>query len=147
MRIAVIADTHDKFPEVLVDPLQTADEIWHLGDVCRPEILTRIQEIGPPVYIVRGNNDWTPEWPMIRTLERGSLRFRLIHIPPHHAPAGCDVVLHGHTHVPRDETIDGIRYLTPGCISRPNRGAPASYAFLEIKEGKLDWKLVLLPIR
>ena len=145
MRIAVIADTHDKFPPFLAAPLRAADEIWHLGDVCRPEILYEIQQLGPPVHFVRGNNDWTMEWPLTRTLERGGLRFHLIHSPPRRPPGECDVILHGHTHVPRDETISGIRYLNPGCITRPNRGAPASYAILEIESTSLRWKIILLP--
>lgn len=145
MRIAVIADTHDRFPEAIAADLAGAGEIWHLGDVCRPEILTRIEQIGPPVYLVRGNNDWNEEWPISRTLERGALRFLLVHISPRRTPPDCDVVLHGHTHVPRDENVDGVRYLNPGCITRPNRGAPASYAFLDVEAGTLRWELRVLP--
>jgi predicted phosphodiesterase len=53
-------------------------------------------------------------------------------------------VLHGHTHVPRDETDPlGVRWLNPGCITRPNRGAPASFAWLTVTRGKpLRWELV-----
>lgn len=145
MRIAVIADTHDKFPEAIAPELASADEIWHLGDVCQPEVLSQINHLGPPVVIVRGNNDWTMEWPLVQSLERHDFRFLLVHIPPRGAPRGCDAVLHGHTHVPRDEVIDGIRYLNPGCLTRPNRGAPPSYAILEIASGALDWHLRVLP--
>jgi len=55
-------------------------------------------------------------------------------------------VLHGHTHVPRDETdLRGVRWLNPGCISRPNRGAPASFAWLLLEpECRPEWKLVRL---
>jgi hypothetical protein len=28
-RIAVIADTHDRFPESVADAISAADEIWH----------------------------------------------------------------------------------------------------------------------
>ena len=73
------------------------------------------------------------------------MRFRLIHIPPKAAPSNIDVLLHGHTHVPRDETIGGVRFLNPGCVTRPNRGAPASVAHLEIApDGALRWQLTLL---
>ena len=54
----------------------------------------------------------------------------------------CDILLHAHTHVPRDETIGGVRFLNPGCVTRPNRGAPPSVAWLEINdEGKVTWEL------
>lgn len=146
IRIAVIADTHDRLPEKLTPVLAEADEIWHLGDVSNPDVLLEIQHAaGRPVYVVRGNTDWSMEWPLHRLLERGKFRFFLIHIPPRHAPEGCDVVLHGHTHVPRDETIDGIRWLNPGCITRPNRGAPPGFAWLTIEGGRFEWELQPLP--
>lgn len=144
-RIAVVADTHDRVPASLLPELARADEIWHLGDVCNPSILLEIEAVaGRPLFVVRGNTDWTMEWPIHRLLERGGLRFFLVHIPPRHAPAGCDVLLHGHTHVPRDETIDGVRWLNPGCVTRPNRGAPPGYGWLEIEDRRFTWKPELL---
>ena len=42
-----------------------------------------------------------------------------------------------------DETIGGVRFLNPGCITRPNRGAPASFAWLEIEAGSaIEWRIV-----
>src|SRR5205085_10128829 len=124
---------------------QDADEIWHLGDVCDPQILLAIERFGPPVSIVRGNCDANFDWPLSLDLKRGGIRFRLIHIPPARSPENVDVVLHGHTHVPRNETVAGVRFLNPGCVTRPNRGAPPSVALLEIAaDGKLSWRLTSL---
>ena len=53
-RIAVIADTHDRYPPGLPARLAAADEIWHLGDVCSPKIIAALEKIAP-VRIVRGN--------------------------------------------------------------------------------------------
>ena len=145
MRIAVIADTHDRFPATLPARLKNADEIWHLGDVCEPETLGELARLGVPLHVVLGNNDWHAEWPLELTLEREGFRFYLTHIPPRRAPVGVQVILHGHTHVPRDELGAGARWLNPGCISRPNRGAPASFAWLTVEKGKLlQWKIVVL---
>ena len=78
-------------------------------------------------------------------LERNGVRFRLVHIPPTRAPEGIDVLLHAHTHVPRHERQDGVLFLNPGCVTRPDRGAPPSIATLEItSEGKLLWRLTRL---
>lgn len=145
MRIAVISDTHDRFPATLPARLREADEIWHLGDVCDPVTLVEFEQLGPPLRIVAGNCDAHP-WPLTLDLTRGGLRFHLEHIPPARAPAGVHVMLHGHTHVPRDETDPGgVRWLNPGCITRPNRGAPASFAWLTIgPRGALAWQLVRL---
>jgi putative phosphoesterase len=145
LQIFVLADTHDKLPPKIEPLAASADEIWHLGDVCDPGILQAIETFGPPVTIVRGNCDGQPDWPLVIDLKRNRIRFRLVHIPPDHAPDGVDVVLHGHTHVPRDERVAGVRFLNPGCVTRPNRGAAPSVGILEIAaEGKMTWRLQTL---
>ena len=146
LRILVLADTHNHLPPKLDDLAQGADEIWHLGDVCAPSLLEGIRIVGPPVTIVRGNCDTKEDWPLSVEFERNGLRFRLIHIPPDKPPRNVDVLLHGHTHVPRNERRGDVLFLNPGCVTRPNRGAPASVAYLEIaSDGKIDWCLV--PLR
>jgi putative phosphoesterase len=146
MRIAVIADTHDRYPPGLPARLAAADEIWHLGDVCEPDTLLEFQDLAKPLHVVLGNNEAHNFWPLELRLEREGVKFYLTHIPPAKAPAGVQAVLHGHTHVPRDETdARGVRWLNPGCITRPNRGARASFAWLEIARGRpLAWRLELL---
>ena len=144
LRIAVIADTHDRFPERVAKEIADADEIWHLGDVCRPGTLETIYRIGPPVIVVKGNNDFFQPWPMEVTLDRAGLSFRLIHIPPRPTKLGTtEFLLHGHTHVPRDERIGGVRILNPGTIGKANKGAPPSYAWLELNaSGSVEWRIV-----
>jgi uncharacterized protein len=142
MRIAVFSDTHDRYPPLLPKRLRGADEIWHLGDVCDPTVLVEFQQIGPMVQVVRGNCD-SHAWPLALEIMREGLKFYLTHIPPESAPLGFDAVLHGHTHVPRNEIVDGVHWLNPGCITRPNRGSPASFAWLTLERGKpLRWESV-----
>jgi len=142
LKIFVMADTHDRLPPTIATLARDSDEIWHLGDVCAPSILEVVEEIGPPVTIVKGNCDDDPRWPPVVELERHGVRFHLVHIPPSQPPPKVDVVLHGHTHVPRDETKEGVRFLNPGCVTRPNRGSPPSVATLEIEtNGALRWSL------
>jgi len=144
LRVLVLADTHDHLPSNPKQLAVGADEIWHLGDVCAPSILLNLKGLGVPVTVVRGNCDSNPEWPLIVDLERNGIRFRLVHIPPSRSPENIDVLLHGHTHVPRNERVAGVLFLNPGCVTRPNRGAPASVAHLEIaSDGKLGW----VPVR
>jgi len=145
LRILVLADTHNHLPPNPERLAKGADEIWHLGDVCAPSILENLRQIGPPVTLVRGNCDSEDDWPLVVDLQRCGIRFRLEHIPPPKLPTNVDVLLHGHTHVPRDEIRGGVRFLNPGCVTRPNRGEPASAAALEISaEGKLRWSLIRL---
>ncbi|HXY60266.1 MAG TPA: metallophosphoesterase family protein [Chthoniobacterales bacterium] len=144
MKIFVLADTHNKLPQIILDLARNADEIWHLGDVCEPTITLDLEAIGPPLTVVRGNCDWNEDWPLVIDLKREGLKFRLQHIPPDVPPGDVDVILHGHTHVPRNEKRRGVLFLNPGCVTRPNRGSPRSVAWLEIENGRLKWELVPL---
>ena len=144
LRILVMADTHNHLPPKLNQLADDVDEIWHLGDVCAPTLLDDIRAVGPPLTLVRGNCDDEMEWPLVVLLKRNGVNFRLTHIPPSAPPKGTDVLLHGHTHVPRNERVGDVLFLNPGCVTRPNRGAPASVAYLEIApDGKLSWRLQL----
>ena len=144
-RIFVLADTHNRLPERVKEIARGADEIWHLGDICAESILDELRTVGPQVTVVRGNCDSNTDWPLVVDLVRGGLKLRLQHIPPDHSPKDADVVLHGHTHVPRHEKHGSVLFLNPGCVTRANQGAPPSVAWLEIADGKLHWKLV--PLR
>ena len=142
MRIAVLADTHDLYPRSLPERLKSADEIWHLGDVCSPDTLAEFAALGRPLFVVAGNGDDGFTWPETVRLERGGFTFFLTHVPPFRTPSGVHAVLHGHTHVPRDETDQlGVRWLNPGCITGP-RGAGTSFAWLVLEPGRgIDWRV------
>ena len=143
LRIAVIADTHGRLPEKILPDLAKADEIWHLGDFCDLKSLSDCLAIRRPFYAVLGNNDHGLDLPEKLTLEQHGKSFSLIHIPPRHLPV-CDFLLHGHTHVPRDERVGDCRILNPGSVGKANKGAPASWAWLEIGARGVRWKINLL---
>lgn len=145
LHIFVLADTHNRLPEAVREIARDADEIWHLGDVCTETILDELRAVDLRITVVRGNCDSNYEWPLVLDLVRGGLKFRLQHIPPNHVPDDVDVVLHGHTHVPRNEKRGNVLFLNPGCVTRANQGAPPSVAWLRISHGTIDWKLV--PLR
>ena len=147
IRILVISDTHDVVPEGLVERWKSANEIWHLGDVCDPRTLVEIELLEKPLTVVAGNCDSWPGWPVSRRMERGGFTFHLEHIPRRLPARGVDAMLHGHLHVPRDEVDPlGVRWLNPGCISEAHRGAPASFAWLTIPEDgtHFDWQIELV---
>lgn len=146
LRIAVLADTHDRLPPSMMEAIREADEIWHLGDVCEAATLDQIRALGPPVQVVRGNQDAQAEWPMSLDLTRLDQTFHLLHIPPATTPLGVQFLLHGHTHVPRDQTIGETRFLNPGAAGLANKGAPRSFAWLEIMERR-EPVFRLAPIR
>lgn len=140
VRIAVLSDTHDRLPGHVCEAIAGADEVWHLGDVCSPAILDKLTVPGRLLRVVRGNCDENEEWPISLDFELEGFRIRLIHIPPRKADGG--LVLHGHTHVPRNEIIGVTRFLNPGCITRPNQGASASFGWLYLERGvPLKWSV------
>lgn len=140
MKIGVVADTHDRVPDGLLAGLRGCDEIWHLGDVCSASTLDPFRLLGPPLTVVRGNNDWEPSWRESVTRDIGGLTFQLIHIPPRKVP-GTNFLLHGHTHVPRDEMLEGVRFLNPGAAGLANKGAPRSFGILRVDPsgGTVGW--------
>jgi uncharacterized protein len=146
MLIAVIADTHDELPASLPGLVSGAEEIWHLGDVITPDILFEINELNKPLRLVAGNCDFESSWPLSLSLEREGVRCHLVHIPPARVPKGTQLLLHGHTHVPRDYTDHmGCRWLNPGSVSRPRGGSKAGFAWLELKAGRVErWERVCL---
>ena len=57
-------------------------------------------------------------------------------LPPLHPGM---VVLSGHTHVKRDETVDGIRYLNPGSVSIPKDG---THSCLLLEDGVFTFRVL-----
>lgn len=143
--IAVISDTHGTVPDRLLEHLSTADEIWHLGDVTRPDILIPIQNLGRPLLVVQGNCDQPGTWPETRDLEREGFTFRLQHHPPHGYNPVATAILFGHLHRPIDEMIAGTRSLNPGAITGPRNNSASSFAWLRFPEpGKWTWEVQAL---
>lgn len=49
------------------------------------------------------------------------------------------VILNGHSHIKRDETIDGIRYLNPGSVGIPKDG---THSYLIYDGGEVEFRLL-----
>lgn len=122
--IGVIADTHNKFLPGINDVFRQVDEIWHLGDVCREEVLDELRALNGKLTVVLGNNDLHLHYPLTLDLERHGERFHLVHIPPRQYPTAqeCDWLLFGHTHVVQDEIVQGVHLFNPGSAGRANKG-------------------------
>jgi putative phosphoesterase len=145
MRIAVISDTHDRIPPELPGLIVRSDAIWHLGDVCTQSVFDRLAYLGPPIRVVRGNCDLVNHWPLVVDLREAGLRIRLMHVPPRMPVQDVDIIIHGHTHKPRNERMGTVLILNPGCITRPPRGVPPSFAWLTLETGRPPcWELMRL---
>lgn len=145
LAIAVLSDTHNHLPDPVVDGIASADEIWHLGDVCRPDTLRVLESIGSPRYIVQGNCDPYFHWQSKLRLERNGKIFQLQHLPPREASNDLTALLFGHLHYPVRQWIDGVWTLNPGAITGPRNQTPSSFAWLRIAaNGDWNWDVETL---
>jgi putative phosphoesterase len=154
-RIGVIADTHGLLrPEVLT-AFAGVDHILHAGDIGGEDVIVALRKIAP-VTFVEGNNDDSDGCDIVRTTV-GGCRVLLTHVLPRpHEPATrvieslraapADLVVFGHSHLPHDEVIAGVRYFNPASAG-PRRfdypvavgiieGSRASHVALDSRSGK-----------
>lgn len=142
LKIAVISDTHNQIPESLLKAIESADEIWHLGDVCRPETLDVLDTLPGILTVVQGNNDPYFHWKERLRLERNGLRFQLQHLPPREVSPTITAVLFGHMHYPIKEQLTGGLALNPGAITGPRNQSASSFAWLNLTiEGTWSWEV------
>ncbi|MDP6419330.1 MAG: metallophosphoesterase family protein [Candidatus Krumholzibacteria bacterium] len=147
MKIAVISDTHGKMPSVLMDRLEGASLILHLGDLGPTALLSLLSSVAPTLA-VQGNNDppGLPELPERRNRREGPIKIRMRHLPwSEQEMRGLGeptLFLHGHLHYPVLESIPRGRLLCPGAVQGARRGSPPSLAWIDLQEDR-----VLLRIR
>jgi len=140
MRIGIIADTHGLLRPEAVEALRGVDAIVHAGDVGGAHVLEGLRALAPVTY-VEGNNDDGDGTDIVR-VTLGDLRILLTHILPrphqpdrrvldslHAKPA--DVVIFGHSHLPHDEVIDGVRYFNPASAGPRRFDYPVSLGIVD----------------
>jgi len=154
LRVVVLADTHaprrwKSCPPRVADELRGADVILHAGDVCLPAVLDELAEFAP-VHAVSGNNDGPDvvAWGAPETLELDldGLRVAMIHDSGDKVGRTrrmrrrfptADLVVFGHSHIPLDETGDGVRIFNPGSPTDRRRQPHGTVGVLEIAGGEL----------
>jgi len=101
---------------------------------------------------VRGNVDkgaWSRTLPETQVLELGGISIYILHdlaqldLKPH--AAGFEVVISGHSHIPKQETRDGVLYFNPGSAGPRRFKLPVSIGKLILEDGGVRGKLVTLP--
>lgn len=127
-------------------PRNALPEEYQTGDVAE-----MLNEHAQRILCVRGNCDTEVDemmlkFPMVPGYIVLDLGRRLIFATHGHRfnddylpPMGeDDILLHGHTHIPRCEERWGTRFMNPGSVSIPKGGSPHSYMVLE--DGLALWK-------
>lgn len=142
MIIGVVSDIHGRLSTEAYEALQGSDYILCAGDIESRMVLTELETIAPTIC-VRGNCDRYDLGPRVKDIASpllGGVRFRMVHRPEDigTVPEDVQVVIHGHTHVPREQYgKDGVLFLNPGSPSRPRGGSHKSVARLFVDEGKV----------
>src|SRR5262245_40973974 len=137
-RLGLISDTHGLLRPEACRQLADVDHIIHAGDIGGPDVIAGLRELAPTTAI-RGNIDkgqWAADYPTTEWLTLGGRTFYVLHnlndldLDP--AAAGIDVVVSGHSHQPKIETIDGVLYLNPGSAGPRRFTLPIALATLEL---------------
>jgi putative phosphoesterase len=154
MRVVVLADTHAPrrwrgCPPAVAAHLRDAELILHAGDVCVPSVLDELAGYAP-VKVVRGNNDGpdVAAWGAPDTLEfeLAGLPVAMVHDsgPAARRTArmkrrfpGAELVVFGHSHIPMDETGDGVRIFNPGSPTDRRRQPHGTIGLLHIENARI----------
>ena len=149
MRIGVISDTHGLLRPEALSALRGADHLLHGGDIGGEEVLAALREIAP-VTAVAGNVDGFRCGDARETarVELDGVRFYLTHIldRPHRPRPEvqaelrlerADVVVFGHSHLPHDEVLSGVRFFNPASAGPRRFDYPVSVGMLEVRRGRV----------
>jgi putative phosphoesterase len=153
LRIGVISDTHGVVHPAIPEIFASVDHILHAGDIGGEHVLNALNALAP-VTSIRGNNDDATGEDILRT-KIDTLRILLTHILPRphklaprvlnslkHEPA--DLVVFGHSHLPHNELVDGVRYFNPASSGPRRFSYPVSVGLLEEKNG--SWNAVHIAL-
>lgn len=159
VKTVVLADTHAprrwrRCPAAVATYLRDADLILHAGDVCTAAVLDELSEYAP-VRAVCGNNDGpdVAAWgaPPILEFELAGLAVAMVHDSG--AAAGrcarlrrrfpaAQLVIFGHSHIPMDQTGDGIRIFNPGSPTDRRRQLHGTIGLLHIDNGFVEARII-----
>lgn len=161
MKVVALADTHAPrrwrhCPPVLAAHLRAADLILHAGDVCVAPVLDELAAYAP-VRVVRGNNDGqdVAGWGAPDTLELEIAGLPVVMVHDSGQAAGrmarmrrrfpsARLVVFGHSHIPLDQSGDGLRIFNPGSPTDRRRQPHGTFGLLEIDDGILVSARIIL---
>ncbi len=152
MKIAVVSDTHiqrlgEKLPKKILSDLSSADMIIHAGDLVDLSVIEDLNKLKKTIAVY-GNMD-PPEVRRAlqekQIIEAGKFRIGLTHgggspakildyVKNIFLQDDVDAIIFGHTHIPVNETRDGILFFNPGSLMDKIFCDFNSYGVLEIDD-------------
>ena len=137
-RIGIISDTHGLLRPEAELRLAGVDHIIHGGDIGNVDVIAALRRIAP-VTAIRGNvdkGDWAREYADTEQLRLAEQSIFVLHdlktlrIDP--IALGIDIIVSGHSHIPKIDTVGGVLYLNPGSAGRRRFRSPITLATLDI---------------
>lgn len=155
MRLLLVADTHvprraREMPHQVWDEVESADLVVHAGDWVVPELLDELEARSRLLLAVYGNNDGAElrrRLPEVATAVVGGVRLGVVHeTGPRQrreqrmraAYPDLDLLVFGHSHIPWDTEVDGLRLLNPGSPTDRRRQPHCTYLTCTVSEGRVD---------
>lgn len=168
MKLLIASDIHGSayYCRMLIDTFknENADRMLLLGDIlyhgprndlpkdyAPKEVIAMLNELKDRIFCVRGNCDtevdqMVLDFPVLADYAVISLDGKLIYathghnyneerLPP---LADGDILLCGHTHVPKIARHETYTYMNTGSVSIPKENSPHSYVIFD--DGKFVWK-------
>lgn len=148
MRLGVIADTHGMLRPDVFDVFSQVDHILHAGDLGPLELLAELEAIAPVTAVYGNTDDWEvrAKLPQVVRLELDGFDIVVTHgdqfgrgVPNeklHAAFPGADIIIHGHTHLPKLEVYDVVQtIMNPGGAGPQRFDIPPSVGILELEAG------------
>ncbi len=159
MKVALIADTHDRL-DAVAELLKRAQDagasmVLHAGDYCAPFALKPFIEAGMPLLGVFGRNDGDHEgirakaqqgmgfelWESPHSCDVGGHRILLVHElddATETSMSGHQIVVHGNRHKPEMKERDGTLVICPGEGCGWLYGSPTA-AILDLDSRKVEF--------
>ncbi|MCT4634604.1 MAG: metallophosphoesterase [Firmicutes bacterium] len=145
MRVLVISDSHGNISNLEKIDIESFDLLIHCGDfVSDVKMISDKYKID--IEYVKGNCDYNSDDDEERILEllghkilithghKYGVKYSISKLYYRALELEVDLAIFGHTHLPFDESYDGIRFINPGSISL-GRGSYKSTCFImEISE-------------
>jgi len=164
MKILVFSDSHgycDKMYSIIkkfVSNTGKLDYIIHLGDLARDAKFLQGQFPEIPVLYVCGNSDFSfDRREQQKEAEIGGKKFFLVHGHNHNVydpdslkniaeQKNYDIILHGHTHIPREDYHNNTYIICPGSIRQDRSGKGESFCVIDITENKKEMGVKIIRV-
>jgi len=147
-------------PDPVWREVETADLVVHAGDWVVPGLLDELEERSSALLACWGNNDGAElrrRLPEVATAELEGVRVAVVHETGQArgrdarmrvAFPDTDLLVFGHSHIPWDTTVEGLRLLNPGSPTDRRRQPHCTYVTLTLAAGEVtDVELHRLPQR